>query len=112
MKQLFGGKIVDFKPLITENNVNMFKLVGLYCAKNNMSHEEGEKKYVDFLSTKLATDFKKEAEEMKSFVIENVNTDYQELKKMLNKKNKEEEKAKKEQEKKAAQEEKKVEEKV
>lgn len=61
----------------------------------------GEQKYANFLCKKLAAKFKKEENEFKPLVIENIQLDYSEIEKVFAQKFKAEEKAKKEEEKRA-----------
>lgn len=96
MKNIFGGKLTDYRKLTSENKLNLSGLVAMHCEINNISQEEGHNKYVDFLCTKLQKKFKKEPAEMRPLAEDNIDLDYPEMEKAIAKTLKAQDKAKKE----------------
>ena len=41
MKQIFGGKLADYKEFIMENKLNIYDLVIKYCILKEIPKEEG-----------------------------------------------------------------------
>ena len=96
MKNIFGGKLADYRKLTNENKLNLNGLVAIYCENNNIPQEEGHNKYVDFLCTKLQKKFKKEPFELRPLAEQHINMDYAEMEKAIAKIFKAQEKVKKE----------------
>ena len=95
LKQIFGGKLADYRKLTNDNKLKLNGLVAIYCEMNNLSQQEGHNKLVDFMSMKLSKKFKKEPVEFKEMVEEHINLDYAEIEKIIAKTIKNQEKVKK-----------------